>query len=249
MYNQDFSGFTLADPTSDVSRVILPEDLAAIKSQRVTFYTRLIYNQIKSRQQLKQVHDEVVYIRKEFPGNKTTVWDQPAKLEHLKDETGMVMDSERGTLLDQMLYPREWEAFCRGEDYIGDGTPLNSWDALTDFQVRDYEFMGLRTIEQFANVTDMQLHGLGLGARALRDKAQAFVAKNNVSKQADAVSENKALKQQVALMQDQLAQLVSMMTPQLEEVEAEPAPIAKRGRPAKIKDINVNENEDDNGNS
>ena len=56
------------------------------------------------------------------------------------------------------------------------GTAIKSWPLASPSQVRTMLEMGLRSVEDLANCNEEGLKRLGMGARALKDKAVAWLA-------------------------------------------------------------------------
>ncbi len=149
------------------------------------------------------------------PGDKLSTW------------SGKVTDEIR------KLYPREYEAFRRGAEFTGEGTPIQTWTEISQNSRRELLFMGFNTIEQLANASDGQCGGLTNG-NVLRKKAQLYVKANTVV--VDVAAENKELKATMAQMMERLEKMeATHVLPQSIPSDGETKP-RKRGRPAKTSD-------------
>lgn len=130
-------------------------------------------------------------------------------------------------------YPREYEAFRRGAEYTGEGTPIQTWTEIGQPARRELMFMGFNTIEQLAEASDGQCGGLSNG-NVLRAKARIFVKKNTV--EVDVAAENKELKATMATMMERMEKLeAARVLPESTPSDGAPVP-RKRGRPAKASD-------------
>jgi chaperonin cofactor prefoldin len=109
---------------------------------------------------------------------------------------------------DKQRWPKQWEAFRRMEDFVPDGTIIDTWPMLSKSQVEDLKYNNIYTVEAIADLPDDKLSALGLGGRMLRKHAQAFIetAKKGVVP-AQLVSENERLNGQVNLLVNQIAEL------------------------------------------
>ena len=96
-------------------------------------------------------------------------------------------------------YERVYEAYKQGQEEPVDGTSIRNWPALSPAQVKNFLALNIRTIEDVAAANEPTLQRMGMGARALQQKAQAYLASaNDIGK----VSE------QMAAMQVQLQGLI-----------------------------------------
>lgn len=160
----------------------------------------------KGRVEIKNGTDfeEVDFVRIQAPGSKT-VYDQPAN-----------MDSYPGRPSDPERFPAAWAAYQAGLAGHG-GTSIYEWDGVTDADARRFDLNGIRTVEQLARVSDVNLAGLGVGALAIREKARAYVSGN---------SEESRLREQIGAQAQQIEKLTDVVNNLLEklgEQKAEPA--------------------------
>lgn len=118
---------------------------------------------------------------------------------------------------DKMRWPRQWEAYQKMQEYVPDGTLLDNWPWLTRGQIEDLKYNSVFTVEQLANLSDEALQRLGLGARRMREHAQAFLETSATGAvPAKIIEENDRLKKQIDLLTQQMTQL----TTKLESVAA-----------------------------
>lgn len=69
-----------------------------------------------------------------------------------------------------------FEQWAKGAVPVQSGTPLEVWDGIRPNEAAAYKAKQVHTVEALAGLPDSALDHLGMGARALRDKARAFVA-------------------------------------------------------------------------
>ena len=72
-------------------------------------------------------------------------------------------------------FPRQWEAFERGNEQPLDGTPVNEWPALNMAQVAELKALNMFTIEQVANLDARATQEL-TGLVKLKQQAQAHLS-------------------------------------------------------------------------
>lgn len=100
---------------------------------------------------------------------------------------------------------RGYEAWKKGQEDPVDGTPLAAWPGVTRGQVDQLRLLNIRSVEDVAKMTDDDCGRFGMGARAVRDKARAFVkAKEGQSVIADAMAQKD---EQIATLTASLAEL------------------------------------------
>lgn len=78
---------------------------------------------------------------------------------------------------DRATYPQLYRAWKEGAADPTTGTPLKEWPAIAASQVALLGFKGVRTIEQFVEVSDDGCHQLGHGYLTLRNSAIAWLKK------------------------------------------------------------------------
>jgi len=157
------------------------------------------------------VFTEVVFFRAVIPGDRQSNFCQPATEQH------------------KQRFPRAWAVFQARKENPIQGLPIDQWPPISRAMAMTLYTMNIQTVEMLAEVNDNHIGSLGQQGRELREKAKAYLAlaKDSAATHAYA-AENKALKDNQAEMQRQIADLAS----KLERALAEPQ---KRGpgRPPK----------------
>lgn len=156
-----------------------------------------------------------------------------------------VTDEHRNT------WPQQYEAFKRGEEMSVDGTPLEQWPVLNRNQVAELKALQIYTVEQCAQLPDTAVQRIGLGGRAIRERAKAYLD------DAEAVALTERLTREgeqkdarIALLERQTAEqgaLLNQVHGQLQALQNAPHPVsvhvpgnadpfemAKIGRPAEV---------------
>lgn len=148
---------------------------------------------------------EVPHLKLQAPGNTRSIYHQPVRLESYP---GRPSDPER--------FPREWAAFQAGLN-LEQGLSIYNWEGVTSADARRFDLAGIKTVQQLAHVSDMNLSGLGVGAMALREKAREFISGNTTEVQ---------LRQQLGDQSAQIDKLTDIVNQLLEE-RTQPAKTAK----------------------
>lgn len=163
----------------------------------------------------KTNYEGKTFVRIMNPGDKTSVFDQPATEAHKR------------------RFPRHWLAFQAMQQ--GDarmiGTPLDVWsdanpEDLGVDQMLELRAVGFQTVEQVAMASDHQTQKIGMGGAAIRQKAQAWLDRRNRSA---TEIELEATRKQLAEMQAMIAKLVENGS-----IQADPP---RRGRPPKDREL------------
>ena len=150
----------------------------------------------------RPIFKEVEYVRIVTPGERNTVFCQPATEQHKR------------------RFPKAYAAFKAGSAVAEQGTPLEQWPQMTRGQVLSFRAIGIHTVEALAAVHDGNIEALGHGGRELREKAIAYIrqAEDTAAVQKLA-AEKQAMADQMALLQAQITDLAA----RLEAAEADKA--------------------------
>ena len=85
--------------------------------------------------------------------------------------------------VNQERFPRQWldaykqahKAFLNNQEIPENGTPVKDWPGASPAQIRNLLDIGLRTVEQVAEATEEAISRIGMGGRALKSRAQAYL--------------------------------------------------------------------------
>lgn len=100
---------------------------------------------------------------------------------------------------DKERWPKEYEAFKKGQEMPLDGTPLEEWNVLTKSALYELKSFGFRTIEDVSEMTEHAVQRLGMAGRPLKLKAVAYLSEADRTRIANSVIEaNEKLQSQLA---------------------------------------------------
>jgi hypothetical protein len=140
-------------------------------------------------------YKDVPFVRIHIPGDKTTVIDQPVREDH----------KER--------FVRQWLYFQMKNNEGAEvyGTMLSKWNAdepkeFDKFQMEELQILKYQTVEQVSTSTDSQLQRIGMSGFALRDKARAYLARQNQTAASTALED---AQKQIEMLKEQMALLTS----------------------------------------
>jgi hypothetical protein len=166
----------------------------------VVFYMGVIKDEGRSEQEGRPIFNDVECVRIIVPGDKNNVVDRPASKQ------------------DKQRFAKQYGMFREGrtEEEQVSGTRLNEWPYLTRAQAEELKYLGIKTVEQLANVRD-DITGKVPGLVSLKQNAAVWLAKATKSAEAaqmakrmqDQDSELANLKQ---VVQEQAARIEKMLS-------------------------------------
>ncbi|WAL81317.1 chromosome partitioning protein ParA [Pandoraea sp. XJJ-1] len=163
----------------------------------VEFTMEAIHQTAESEKQGRPIFKDVPHIQIHFPGDRTKKIFRPVKME----------DDMQGPA-DPRRFPKQWSAFEAQREQVQDGTPIEQWGPITKSQAMELKSMHIHTVEQLAGIADSNL--TWLGARQLRDKAEAWLKQADNGKEAMRLqAENDQLREDMALLQQQMRDLAA----------------------------------------
>lgn len=169
---------------------------------RPKFYRDAIENPARSKEEGRPIYDEIEMVEVRMPGDRLTVFVSPVEDVH------------------RARWPEIYAAFKRGEERAASGTPLEHWASpeMTRSRVAELKACNILSVEELADVPDNVLPRLGMGGRALREQARAYLAA------AKGGADVSAMAAQIAKLQETVAALQGRPAP---APAAEPAPEAR----------------------
>lgn len=72
-------------------------------------------------------------------------------------------------------WPKEYDAFRKGEEIAVHGTPLEQWSILKRSQVLELKALGFVTVDQLAEMNDHAMQRIPMYGRRLKELAGAFI--------------------------------------------------------------------------
>lgn len=157
------------------------------------FDTKEFVDKEKSIKAGRPIHGSVEIITIRIIGDKNTVVVRPVDFK-----------GNRQYAPDPQRFAPQWNAFKNKDKVVIDGTSIKEWPPLTKAQALDLKAINIHTVEALAGVSDANLANIGMGARALREKAILYLAnaKNN-SGTSVLADEVKQLKKKISLLEAQ----------------------------------------------
>jgi hypothetical protein len=153
-------------------------------------------------------HKGQTFIRIMVPGDKTNIIETPVR-EHHKER-----------------FPRQWLYYqMQNNKELVIGTELEVWsnerpNEISGVQLAELQILKFQTVEQLATASDRQLQRIGMGGEGLRERAKSYLSFKN---QRENASEQTKLREEVALLKEQLNQFIGRRPgrPRKEEIDVE----------------------------
>jgi hypothetical protein len=121
-------------------------------------------------------------------------------------------------------FPAEWlrhfegayKAWKNGQELPLNGTPIKTWPALSPSQVKQILEVELRTVEDLAAANEETIMRLGMGGRALKDKAVSWLsAASTTGKAAEELAASRAAVSDMKLRNEALEKQVKDLAAQV----------------------------------
>jgi len=174
-------------PELDIPDLDAPKKPAAPR-----FFVKAVKLEFRSQQEGRPIFEDREFVEILIPGDRRAIAHEPVGEEH------------------KARWPRQYEAFKAGREAPLEGTPLREWPVsdMMPARVEELAFFNIRTVEELAAVSDAHLQNLGMGARALREKARRFleVARTGTGPLERLVAETLRQKDEIEALKRQLAE-------------------------------------------
>lgn len=158
------------------------------------FFIKAVQDHPASEEEGRPIFKDVEYVEIRIAGDKSTVVVRKAS-----DE-------------DKARWQPVYDAFKAGLDQPIEGTPVDQWPALSVSKVAELKALNIHTVEALCDLPDTGLTKLGMGARELQKKAQAFM---------DA-AKGGALEEKQAAYIARLEQKIELLEGQIKDLGAKP---------------------------
>jgi hypothetical protein len=177
----------------------------------IEFFSETVEDVLRTRAEGKPCFKDEELVRIRYAGDKNSVLVAPANVRtfYIKEPGGP------GRLLSYAeRFPRHYEAFKANQVYIGDGTPLTQVTFLTAARVRELAMSSVHTVEALAGLDGTMLQRLGMDARELKNKAQAYLDSTQGSAGLmKLASENAEMQTHLEQLRSQIAELMAAKQP------------------------------------
>ena len=160
----------------------------------VQFFYAYNENEEKSLKEGRPIFDEIPSISIQVPGGDTTV--------------------RRIEPQDIQEYPEKYQAFKAGSEPVTEGTPLAEWPMMPGTAMREFQYLGFKTVEQVANATEDAKRKLGTLSKFVKLAKEWLAAAN--SDQNDVAK----LKVQLEQYQTKYAKLEEKLELLMQRIEA-----------------------------
>jgi hypothetical protein len=170
----------------------------------VFFYMGVIKNEAKTLDAGRHIFDDVECVRIIIPGDKNTVNDRPAS------------DG------DKRRFAKQYAMFKQGvkeEDQVS-GTRLKEWPFLSRGQCEELNYLGIKTVEQLAELRD-DITAKVPGLVAIKRNAATWLGKSKTAAEAAKITK---------LIEDQAAELATLKKVIKEMGEREDARLMERAK-------------------
>lgn len=138
------------------------------KGLSVRFFLHAVANPAKSKEEGRPIFDEVEMVSIMAPGNQKTEFTARANRMHFDSNV-----SRQWTYAER--FAEHYEAFKKGIEHHGQGTPLNEVPFLTLAQKAEMKAEKIVTVEQLAAMPDSNIRRKGVGFRQHVDAAKAYL--------------------------------------------------------------------------
>ncbi len=124
----------------------------------------------------------------------------------------------------RLQWAKEYEAFKAGREPSADGWPLEQWPALPPARIMELKAIGFRSVEDVAGMSEVAISQIGMGARKLKELANAFLDEaENTRQVVQKTEEVEQLRAQVEAQANQIAELGALMKKMHEDAMARAA--------------------------
>lgn len=186
----------------------------------VQFFIDAVKLEKESEKAGRPIFEDREFVSIRIPGDKNTEIIEEIRL-------------RLGTQADYTVrFAEQYARFKANEKQQYVGTPLSEWPAMTPARIKMLEFHNIYVVEHMAAATDVAIQKLGMDGVELRRQAQSYLLK---AEGTDA--EKELLKDKLATLQAQVAELVKAQQPKPEgHIAPVPTEISaakrKGGRPS-----------------
>lgn len=182
--------------------------MESTKHLHIEFFSDAVQDKKRSKQEGRPIFADKEFVRIKFVGDPKRELVAPADDKFRRSPEGSGYD----TYAD--AFPRHYEAFKKGQAFIGEGTPISELPFLTESKRKELRALEIHTAEALAHLDGANLERLKMGGRELKNQAQAWLDKANGS--ADMTrfaAENAALHDQIEALKKQMAEFMTGNTP------------------------------------
>lgn len=142
------------------------------KPPYVIFEARAVEDREESLRLGHYAHKDVIYAIITPAGSKDRI--EKVAEDWLSDLVEMV-NQERFPASWLDAYRQRFESWKKTREIPEDGTPVLNWAAISPSQAQRLLDLNIRTVEQVAEMTEEAVQAVGMGGRALKSSAKAYL--------------------------------------------------------------------------
>jgi len=174
-----------------------------VSTVHVEFYAEAVENPAKTRMEGRPIYEDKEFVKIKFPGDQKRVHVAPASEGYRRDPA----TNRWVSYIED--FPKHYERFQQGLEQSVSGTPLSELPFLTESKRAELRALNIHTGEQLAALDGAPLSRLGMGGRALKDQATAYIEHaSDTALETRLAGENAALREQMAILQAQMAEVL-----------------------------------------
>jgi len=188
-------------------------------------YVRFEYRPVEDREQTIETghfsSKDVAFAIITPPGSRdTTEKEAEVWLADLRKASNEGRFPETWTMAYENGY-KQWKETNEDPEF---GTSIKTWPAISQAQLRNILGANIRTIEELAEANEAALNRIGMGSRALKDKAQAWLdTANSKGKTASELNSLRVENTELKAKLETQAKDIETLKSQFEALKKEPA--------------------------
>jgi hypothetical protein len=178
------------------------------------FYTQPTKNNFQSEKHGRPIFDTSLMVEVMVPGSRESTPQFEVERVYC-EEVGL--DKKTGERIHERsekyeLYLVQINAFkANSGEGLTEGTPIGQWGQVDAGTAASLRAVGIFTVEQLASISDGNLTNVGMGARVLREQAQAFLQTRQFGIPTAAMAaENANLKSETERLHQRIEELLAI---------------------------------------
>lgn len=171
------------------------------KHLHIRFFKAARENKRRSKEEGRPIYDDIEMVEIKFAGDNKNVHVAPAHAKHTFRQDKTLFHETYA-----VRFPEHYAAFKKGDEVLESGTPLSEAPFLTEGRREELRRSNVFTVEALAGLDGALLQKLGMDARDLKNKAQAYLDSASAIAQ---VSENSELRKKLEALEKQLADMAA----------------------------------------
>ena len=120
------------------------------------FFQQAVPNALKSQEAGREICDQVDFVSIIVPGSRDEVIEKVGEAQKKR-------------------FAPQYEHWRKTQEQPPEGQPLDRVPWLNVAQIRELQYLNIKTLEQLAGLSDTAIQHIGMGGRDLRARAQAYI--------------------------------------------------------------------------